>query len=108
MEHLLKWLEEHQLPCFYKRFFGIECPGCGMQRSFIALLKGELLESFYLFPALIPLLFMLVVLVLHLIFKFSFGPVLLKWLFILTALIITISFFYKSYYLLDVSCSKHL
>jgi hypothetical protein len=43
------------LPCGFKAIFGIDCPGCGFQRSCIALLKGHLSESFFLYPATIPI-----------------------------------------------------
>lgn len=44
------------LQCSWKETFGIDCPSCGAQRSFVELFKGNLLESLYLFPALIPFL----------------------------------------------------
>ena len=53
---MLSWLEHHMLPCAYKSFFGIDCPACGFQRSFIQLMKGNFGESFLLYP---PLLFVL-------------------------------------------------
>lgn len=43
------------MPCAYRELFGIDCPFCGGQRSLVLLLQGRLLESFLLFPALIPL-----------------------------------------------------
>ncbi|MDB5018649.1 MAG: hypothetical protein JWQ84_3481 [Mucilaginibacter sp.] len=55
---VINWLEKHMLPCAYKSIFGIDCPGCGFQRSFIALLKGDLRESLLLYPATIPVLIM--------------------------------------------------
>jgi len=42
--------------CSWKETFGIECPGCGAQRSFVELIHGNISESIHLFPALIPLL----------------------------------------------------
>ena len=48
------------LPCSWKETFGIDCPGCGAQRSLAELFRGNFLESLYLFPALIPLLITLV------------------------------------------------
>ena len=93
----MNWIENHQLPCFYKKFLGIECPGCGMQRSFVALLKGEFVESFYLFPALIPIMAMIITLVLHLYFKFSLGAQVLKGLFILNVFIVALNYIYKMY-----------
>ena len=69
----IDWLEERQLVCFYKSTFGVECPGCGIQRAFIALLRGDILESIKLFPALIPIFAMLILLVVHVIYKLNNG-----------------------------------
>jgi hypothetical protein len=91
----IHWLEKHSVPCFYKKFFGIECPGCGMQRSFIELLKGNLQESFILFPALFTFIIMILYLVLHLRFKFREGAENLKMLFILNTIIIVFNYIYK-------------
>jgi hypothetical protein len=56
--HLLfiQWLQEHLLPCPFKYFTGIDCPGCGFQRSVIALVQGDFHKSFQLYPPAIPLL----------------------------------------------------
>ncbi len=93
--NFINWLESHMGECFYHKHFGIECPGCGMQRAFIALLKGNFLESIKLFPALIPIMFMLTYLILHLIFKFKKGAKVLKISFIFTVLIIIINYTFK-------------
>ncbi|MBI2280664.1 MAG: DUF2752 domain-containing protein [Bacteroidetes bacterium] len=69
--------------------------GCGMQRAFIALLKGDFIESFYLYPALIPMLVMVLFLPIHLIFKFKNGAGLLKYLFIFNISIVIISYLIK-------------
>ncbi|NMB72762.1 MAG: DUF2752 domain-containing protein, partial [Bacteroidales bacterium] len=36
--NLADWLSRHSIPCPYMKFFGIPCPGCGMQRAFAELL----------------------------------------------------------------------
>lgn len=61
------------LDCHWKQTFGVECPGCGFQRSVVSLFKGNVVESMELFPATIPILFTFVFLILHLIFKFKWG-----------------------------------
>ncbi|HNV96426.1 MAG TPA: DUF2752 domain-containing protein [Bacteroidales bacterium] len=91
----IHWLEEHQGACMYKKFLGIECPGCGMQRSLIALLKGNVMESLQLFPALIPLLTMFLFLILHLVFKFKYGARILVYWFILNTIIIVSNYIIK-------------
>lgn len=82
LRYIINWLEAHIQPCIYKQVLGIECPGCGFQRSLIALLKGDLWESIQYFPGLLPMLFLFVFLILHLIFHFKKGATILKYLFI--------------------------
>lgn len=89
------WLEKHQLPCFYHKYLGVECPGCGMQRSIIALLKGDIIGCISAYPALFPIIIMLGFLILHLKFRFEKGGNVLKIMFIFTVSIIMINFIYK-------------
>ncbi len=51
----ISWLRDHLLPCPFKYLTGLDCPGCGFQRSVLALLQGNISESFSLYPATIPL-----------------------------------------------------
>jgi Protein of unknown function (DUF2752) len=92
---LVEWLEKHSLPCFYKKYFGIECPGCGMQRALFELLKGNIQKSFLLFPALFTILIMFFYLALHIKFKFKDGAENLKMLFILNTIIIVFNYIYR-------------
>jgi len=92
---LVDWLEKRQLPCFYKSILGIECPGCGMQRAFIALLQGDLIGSIHLYPALIPTIAMLILLVVHVFFHLKNGAKMLMWFFIINSGLIVISYIYK-------------
>lgn len=85
MSRLATWLESHMLPCSFKQTTGLDCPSCGMQRSMVHLLRGELVESVVLFPALIPMLLMLVMLGVHLVFKPRWGATFLKWNFMVVA-----------------------
>ncbi|WP_431136622.1 DUF2752 domain-containing protein [Psychroserpens mesophilus] len=43
--------EEYMLPCLNKKFLGIECMGCGMQRSVSLILHGEFTAAFHMYPA---------------------------------------------------------
>jgi len=95
MSSLIHWLEAHQLTCPWKTFFGIECPGCGMQTSFIELLKGHLIHSLKIFPALIPMMLILIFLGIHIIFKLPKGALILKIVFIFTTSIMIISYILK-------------
>lgn len=93
--NVANWLENHMLPCFYKQFFGLECPGCGMQRSFIEMLKGNVWISLKLYPALPFVLITLSLLLLHLVLKLKRGALVIKYSFIVTVSIITVSYFIK-------------
>ena len=50
---MLSWLENHLLPCALKSFAGIDCPLCGTQRSFIALIKGDFVRKLFYLPSII-------------------------------------------------------
>jgi len=52
LEHLNSIL----VPCYFKSITGLDCPGCGIQTAFLLLLKGDLVSSFFSYPALIPIL----------------------------------------------------
>lgn len=95
---MIHWLESHLMPCFFKYYIGIDCPGCGMQRSFILLLKGQLIESIKMYPALLPILGMISLLALHIIFKFKQGANILKLNFIFTTLLIIGNYIFKNFY----------
>jgi hypothetical protein len=92
---VVHWLEGHLMSCPFKKHLHIECPGCGMQRSFVALLKGDWTDSFRLYPALLPILSLFMVLLLHLKFKFRHGAKALQWLFIFSIAIVVFSYIYK-------------
>src|SRR4051794_14417715 len=53
---LIKWLQDHLLPCPFKYVTGIDCPGCGFQRAVVALIQGNFHKSFLFYPAAIPLI----------------------------------------------------
>ena len=91
---LIEWLESNMGTCAFKEHTGHYCPGCGLQRSFIALLKGNILESILLYPALIPMILMFGFLGLHLVFKFRHGAAVLKYLFITNMSIIALHYLY--------------
>lgn len=88
----IHWLEDHLLPCHIRQLTGIDCPGCGMQRAFVALLKGNIQESIQHHPALLPFLALILFLFVHLKFRFRFGPKLIVVLFFLTFSIMFVNF----------------
>ncbi len=54
--NIITWLEQRELPCLFKKYFHIDCPSCGFQRSIIELLKGNISKSFLLFPTIFALI----------------------------------------------------
>jgi hypothetical protein len=95
MEGFIDFLRHHLLTCPSKHIFHFDCPGCGMQRSVVYLLEGDLAKSFQMYPATIPILFCLIFTALHLKFKFKYGPEIIKGTFAFSALIIVIFYIYK-------------
>jgi len=88
-------IEDYMLPCLNKRFFGIDCLGCGMQRGFIHLIKGEFVAAFNIYPAIYTLVFLAVFLLLNFKFKFKNSRKIIITLAMLNVLIIVISYFIK-------------
>ena len=95
MKGLLEHMESHMASCMYKKYIGIECPWCGLQRSFYFLLKGDFQESFTTFPPLLPLMIMVLFLIAHLIFKFKKGHKILMGMFITNIIILVLSYTLK-------------
>ncbi len=44
--------EDYMLPCLNKKLFGVDCLGCGMQRSLLFIAKGEFVDAFKMYPAI--------------------------------------------------------
>jgi hypothetical protein len=92
---IISFLEDHMFTCQWKEHFHMECLGCGTQRAFIHLLKGEFVEAFNLYPAIYTLVFLCGYTLLHIKFNFSQGSKIILSLFIINALIILINYTLK-------------
>jgi ACR3 family arsenite efflux pump ArsB len=88
-------MEEFMLPCLNKELFGVDCLGCGAQRAFVMVLKGEFTSAFKLFPAIYPIIILLLFLIVNLFFKFKGDWYVKTGLIILSAIIIIVAYFYK-------------
>ncbi len=89
------FLEAHLLPCPSIKYLHIQCPGCGLQRGVIALLRGHLQESFMMYPATLPIIILLLFLLLHLKCKFTNGSLLLRGIYLFCAAVMVVQYFYK-------------
>jgi hypothetical protein len=88
-------MEKFLIPCLFKALSGIECPGCGLQRSILFLLQGKFAESIELYWATVPILGMFLFTLLQLIYKFKRGSQILIFLYSCTAFIIICQYIYK-------------
>lgn len=48
--------EDYMLPCLNKQLLGFDCMGCGLQRSFAFILKGNFIDAFFMYPAIYSLI----------------------------------------------------
>jgi hypothetical protein len=88
-------MEDYMLPCLFKQTFGIDCIGCGIQRSIAFLLKGQFENAFYMFPAIYTtLLFFLSVGLFVVDKKHNYQKIVIT-LAIVNAIIMIISYVYK-------------
>lgn len=83
------------LPCFSKTLFGFTCLGCGLQRSFIFLIKGEFIEAFKMYPAIYTLLLLFFLVSLSFIIKIKNSKKIIEKLVYLNLLLIIINYFVK-------------
>ncbi|RZK77689.1 MAG: DUF2752 domain-containing protein [Pedobacter sp.] len=94
---LINWLEAHFLACPFKGHTGLDCPGCGFQRSIVALLKGDVSHSFELYPASMPIIALVLFVPAHIKYDFKNGAYLIKLTYALIAAIIILNYAYKIY-----------
>ncbi|MBS1563195.1 MAG: DUF2752 domain-containing protein [Bacteroidetes bacterium] len=94
-QDFLHWLQANMLACPSKKYLHLECPGCGLQRSVLLLLKGDLPASFRMYPAAIPLMALAVFLALHIKYQFRNGATVIKYLQAGIAIIIVVFYIYK-------------
>lgn len=88
-------MEDYMIPCMNKKIFGIECPGCGSQRSFWLLLQGEFIEAFKMWPAIYTFIPFAIVLLLHFIDKKRNYNKAIKYLAIINGCIMAINYLIK-------------
>ncbi|KQC34241.1 hypothetical protein AAU57_13525 [Nonlabens sp. YIK11] len=67
------------LPCFTKQMIGMDCPGCGIQRSISLLLQGKVIDSFFMYPALLPAIFLLGFLIFDMFVNVKYGEKIKLW-----------------------------
>ena len=88
-------MEEYLLPCVNKKIFGIECLGCGTQRSLVMLFHGDFIGAFQMFPAIYTTILLFSCIALHFIDKSRNYHKAIIGLAIINAVIMVIAYFYK-------------
>tara|TARA_R110002124_G_scaffold254044_3_gene419547 strand:+ start:48294 stop:48569 length:276 start_codon:yes stop_codon:yes gene_type:complete len=88
-------MDEYMLPCLNKKFFGIECFGCGLQRATALLFKGEFIAAFKMYPAIYTLLLFFIFLLFDLFVKVKYAEKIKIFLLITNIIIIVINFIVK-------------
>ncbi|WP_378184322.1 DUF2752 domain-containing protein [Aquimarina sp. SS2-1] len=94
---MVTFLENNLLFCPTKNLIGIDCLGCGLQRSFILLMKGNVIDAIKMYPALIPMLVMFGYLISHIFFKFKNGATILKYFYFLNIILIVANYIIKQF-----------
>ena len=88
-------LEDFMIPCMSKQLFGLDCPGCGMQRSAAMLFRGEFADAFHMFPAIYTTIPLFLFIGLHFVDKSRIYTKLIIPFAIINASIMIIAYFYK-------------
>lgn len=92
---LLSVDDSWMLPCMSKKLTGVDCPGCGIQRSISHLMNGEFIDAFFMYPGIYPMFFLFVFLTFDWFFKIKYGEKIKLILAILTIGTIVTNFLIK-------------
>jgi len=80
-----------------KKLFGVECLGCGTQRAFALILKGDFVAAFQMYPAIYTLLLFFLSIGLHFTDKKRNYDKIISFLAIVNGIIMITSFIYKHF-----------
>lgn len=92
-------MEKYMLPCMFKEFLGVDCIGCGIQRSINLILQGEFEKAFYMFPAIYTTFLFFITIGLFVVDKKHNYSKLIISLAIINAIIMIVSYVYKMRFL---------
>lgn len=83
------------IPCVSKKLFGLDCPGCGMQRATVMVAQGDFSQAFTMFPAIYTTIPLFILIGLHFVDKSRNYTKFIIPIAILNAAIMIIAYFYK-------------
>jgi len=88
-------LDDFMLPCLNKTLFGVDCLGCGIQRSISLIFQGQFVAAYKMYPAIFTLFILAVFLIFNLFIKFKYDYKIKMGLIILNVIIVVISYLFK-------------
>jgi hypothetical protein len=83
------------LPCLSKTFFNLECLGCGFQRAFVFLIRGNFVDAFKMYPAIFTLLGLFIFILINFKLKFKHSKKIISRLAYLNLSIMIINYIIK-------------
>ena len=91
-------VEDYMLPCISKKYLGIDCFGCGIQRSLALIAQGDFIAAFKMYPAIYTLILFFILVGFNIFYKFKNSQKLVNIFGIINVIIIVSSFFIKKLY----------
>jgi len=91
-------IEDYMLPCLNKKLFGIECMGCGLQRSVALVFQGHFTEAFHMYPAVYTLFILIGIVIFNAFQNFKHSNIIITILAILNGVIIVGNFIVKIFF----------
>jgi hypothetical protein len=91
-------IEDYMLPCLNKKMFGIDCPGCGIQRSLVHVVEGEFVPAFEMYPAIYTLILFGFMILLNIKYKHKYIENIIRVLAIANVVIIFGSYIIKMHF----------
>lgn len=88
-------LDDFMLPCLNKTLFGVDCLGCGIQRSISLIFQGQFVAAYKMYPAIFTLFILAIFLIFNLFIKFKHDYKIKMGLIILNVIIVVISYLFK-------------
>jgi hypothetical protein len=88
-------LEDYLLPCLSKWIFGIDCPGCGLQRALLHLCYGEFGAAWKQYPPVFTTLLFAISAFVYLLNKKAWQGKMLVIFAIVNMLFVVISYYFR-------------
>jgi len=88
-------LDDFMLPCLNKTLFGVDCLGCGIQRSISLIFQGQFVAAYKMYPAIFTLFVLAIFLIFNLFIKFKHDYKIKMGLIILNVILVVISYLFK-------------